>query len=176
MNIMLDLETLGKNSQSVIIAIGAVAFNPESDFIDTNHFYTVVDPQSCVDHGLKLDVSTVMWWMKQSDEARAAVTREGESLPKALIAFTRWLDTVCQGRDVMLWGNGSAFDNVILANAYDACHIRRPWNYYNDMCFRTVRNQYPHVQVERQGTHHKALDDALTQARHLQAIYKEMQK
>jgi exodeoxyribonuclease VIII len=75
-----------------------------------------------------------------------------------------------------VWGNGATFDNVILANAYDACRIRRPWKYYADMCFRTVRNQYPHVQVKRQGTHHNALDDALTQAHHLQAIYKEMQK
>ena len=58
-NVMVDLETLGNGSESVIISIGAVEFDPETGELG-REFYKVVDAQSCVDAGLKIDASTVM--------------------------------------------------------------------------------------------------------------------
>lgn len=72
-NIMLDLETLGNRSGAVIVAIGAVEFHG-GEII--KEFYQRVDAESCVALGLKMDVSTVMWWLGQM-RRQAARGRRG---------------------------------------------------------------------------------------------------
>jgi exodeoxyribonuclease VIII len=46
----------------------------------------------------------------------------------------------------------------------------QPWRHWNDRCYRTVKSLYPDVKLERVGTHHNAVDDAESQARHLIAM------
>lgn len=164
-HVMVDLETLGNNSSSVIISIGAVAFDLDKNETFTDTFYSVIDPQSCVDVGLKMDVSTVMWWMKQSDGARKAFEKTGSPLNEVLLEFANWYP-----KGAKFWGNGATFDNVILSNAYAACKIKKPWGYTDDSCYRTVKALYPDVKVERVGVYHNAADDAVTQAKHLVAM------
>ena len=159
-NVMVDLETLGKNSHSVIISIGAVEF-------DTMHqklgrvFHMVVDAQSCVDAGLEIDASTVMWWLQQSQEAREVFKAKGEPLTEVLRQFAAWYP-----KGAPLWGNGATFDNVILSNAYDATDLKQPWSYTKDRCYRTLKNLMPTVKQENVGVAHNALDDARYQALH----------
>ena len=159
-NIMLDLETMGTESNAAIIAIGAVRFNEIS--IAQDRFYRVIDLESSMGAGLVTDASTIMWWMKQDDAARKEFFNGGVSLPQALIDFSHWL---CP--DPIIWGNGATADNVWLSNAYKACDIEKPWKYWADRCYRTIAARYPDIPKERIGTYHKAVDDAETQALHL---------
>ena len=69
--VMLDLETMGNNSNSAIIAIGAVAFSLDSGVYDK--FYANVHLQTSLDAGLKVDGSTVEWWLTQSENARESI-------------------------------------------------------------------------------------------------------
>ena len=161
--IMIDLETLGNKPGSVIVAIGAVKFSGGEI---TSSFYERVDPESCVAAGLQMDSSTVMWWLQQADAARLEITKPGKALREVLEAFAAWI-----GRDdAVVWGNGAAFDNVVLAAAYDRAGMDRPWKFWNDRCYRTLKSLHPEVPMDRAGTHHNALDDAESQARHLMAI------
>lgn len=164
MNVMVDLETLGTANNSVIISMGAVAFDNEGNTLST--FYRRIDPQSCVDAGLKVDVSTVMWWMKQSDAARAAFNEKGVPLQIALEEFYLWFP-----EDACLWGNGATFDNVLLTNAYKALGMKTPWPYWGDRCYRTVKALYPEIAAGPfEGAAHNALDDARHQTKHLLKI------
>lgn len=162
--VMLDLETLGTKPGSVILAIGATKFSVEKGIIDT--FYVRVDAKSCVALGLKMDPETVMWWLRQEDAARLEITKPGEHICRALQKFSEWLH---QGGDddMEIWGNGAAFDNVLLADAYALAELTRPWKFWNDRCYRTVKSLRPDIAMPRSGTHHNALDDAKTQALHL---------
>ena len=166
--VMLDLETMGTGSNAAIIAIGAVRFDTGTQET-TDEFYEVVDLQSCVDFGLEIDPSTVMWWMRQSDEARKEFERRGEPLHVVLLNFEAWL-----GEDAVVWGNGAAFDNTILANAYRKCAIKQPWMFWDDRCYRTMKCLYPEVPFVRLGDHHNAVDDARSQAEHLMRIIQAM--
>lgn len=161
---MLDLETLGTKPGSVIVAIGAVKFG-QGKILQT--FYERVDAESCVDCGLKIDASTVMWWLKQSEEARMEICKDGEPLSMVLDMFGDWLG----GQDTEIWGNGANFDNNLLAAAYDITGIPLPWKFSNDRCYRTVKNLHPEILIPRTGTHHNALDDATSQAMHLMDIF-----
>lgn len=161
MNVMVDLETLGNGSSAVIVSIGACKFDVLTG-ISEDTFYTVVHPQSCVSTGMEMDASTVVWWMSQSEEARK-VFSDSSAVPiqDALSSFSAWYP-----QDAALWGNGASFDNTILANAYRLTGQRPPWKFWNDRCYRTLKNMMPLVQHEREGTHHNALDDAVFQAGH----------
>ena len=160
---MLDLETLGHKPGSVIVAIGAVKFG-NGEILDS--FYERVDAESCVNLGLRIDASTVLWWMKQNEAARKEITRPGGKLPEVLMRFASWVDDM----DAEVWGNGAGFDNVLLSDAYDRAHMQRPWKYTNDRCYRTVKNLRRDVPIASLGTHHNALDDAKSQAMHLMTL------
>jgi exodeoxyribonuclease VIII len=160
-----DIESLGKSNNAVILAIGAVEFDKTGL---GRTFYMIIDPQSCVDAGLKMDVSTVMWWMQQSEEGRAAFKKPGVSLEAVLSEFTDWFPS-----GSTLWGNGATFDNAILSNAYRAVGFEQPWNFRNDRCYRTLKSLYPHIKMDHSGTHHNALDDAKSQALHAVRLLQE---
>lgn len=163
-NVMLDLETMGNGANAAIVAIGAVRFDRGAEPFDP--FYVIVDVNSCLDVGLQIDFSTVIWWIKQGDGAKEIFKETGVPLREALSRFTRWV-----GKDALVWGNGAAFDNAILSNAYRRCSMKQPWDYCNDRCYRTVKGLVPEIEIVRAGVHHCALDDAKNQARHLNRIF-----
>jgi DNA polymerase III epsilon subunit-like protein len=162
-NIMVDLETMGNGSTAAIVAIGAVKFSAKG--LGLEEFYEVIDLNSSVQAGLTIDPDTLMWWMKQSDEARKALTGKNVPLFKALKEFSRF---VGNSGEAKIWGNGASFDNPILANAYRAVNLEQPWRFWNDRCYRTVKSLLGNgIPMERVGDHHNALDDAKSQALHL---------
>lgn len=170
-SVMLDLETMGNGNTAAIVAIGAFKFdlhNPQNpaDIEDGQRFYANVSLKSAMGAGLKADPDTIMWWMGQDAAARASLTANPMSLEGALHAFSLFM-----AGGNFLWGNGATFDNVILRSAFDALGMKTPWHYTKDMCYRTFKNMYGKaVPFVRQGVAHNALDDAITQALHLQKI------
>ncbi len=161
--VMVDLETLGKRPGSIIFALGAVKFGEGKILAE---FYERIDPESCERLGLKMDVDTVLWWMKQSDAARAEVLLPGRPLTEVLTEFSTWVGDL----EAEMWGNGATFDNSLLVAAYECIPLPLPWKFPNDRCFRTVRSLHPERPFLRTGTRHNALDDARNQALHLMAL------
>ena len=170
-NIMIDLETMGQGPRSAIAAIGAVAFDPYGQGLGRT-LYHRVDLRTSVAAGLVIDADTVVWWMKQSDAARAELTSEDNVPLHYALSDLREMIT---GPDLdydstIVWANGASFDFPILAEAYRAVGFRQPWKFFNERDWRTVRKIGPSVDFERTGTHHNALDDACHQALHLQRV------
>jgi len=164
-NIMIDLESMGKNSFAAIISIGAVKFNPDTMEI-TDSFYENVSLKSSLDLGLKVDAETVEWWLQQDKKAQNILSEKAPlKIAEALNMFSYWI-----GENPIVWGNGAGFDNVILSNAFELAQIDKPWKYYNDRCYRTMKEQFPNVKTIGFGIRHYALDDAKAQANHLMKI------
>jgi hypothetical protein len=163
-DIMVDLETMGTGPDAAIIAIGAVAFDTKGLSNDT--FYEVVNLQSSVDLGGVIDSDTVLWWLQQLPEAREEFLKPGIHISRALMRFSEWFE---DRSGTNIWGNGAAFDNVILRSAYTRAGIEAPWKFYQDRCFRTIKAMNPLVDTSSwaQGVAHNALSDALWQACYL---------
>ena len=170
-NVMLDLETMGTRPGSVIVSVGAIEFDPKSAQLGRT-FYNTCSIQSAVDVGLAMDPETVTWWLSQSEDARKELTKAKGDLKSVLTSFAHWVFHC--GKDVKLWGNGSDFDNALLAEAYRRIDQPIPWKFWNNRCYRTMKSLFPGVKLEREGTHHNALDDAIYQAKHLQLINREI--
>lgn len=171
--IMCDLETMGTQPGAPVTAIGAVRFEFHDDMKAMEPFYQQITLESCMEIGMRPSADTILWWLKQSDAARKQFEDPAAvALPIALDAFTDWLGD----RPDFIWGNSARFDCGLLEKAYLMCGKVVPWRHWKEQCYRTMKALPGAEQVKlvRRGVHHNALDDAISQAHHLRAIWKEL--
>ncbi len=181
-HVMVDLETMGKKHNAPIVAIGAVVFDPATGSIGES-FYKVVCLESFVNWGAVIDPSTVIWWLKQSSEARSAIVND-DAIPllDALLQFREFIsDNVAGGsKKAQVWGNGASFDNSILRSSYDCIAEDYPWEYWNDRDVRTMVELGqaisfdPKTTIPFERARHNALADAIHQARYVSAIWQRI--
>lgn len=183
-NVMLDLETMGKGHHAAIVTIGAVFFDPMTGELGAE-FEAHIDLNDSARFG-EMDPDTVLWWLGQSDDARAALKPSGKSqrLDDALWGLYEWMVNGSEGNNgnLKVWGNGASFDNVIMRNACRQTRVPPAWSYRNDRDVRTVVDMGRHLLgfdpkkgMPFEGVAHRALDDAKHQARYVSAIYQRMQ-
>lgn len=167
---MLDLETLSLANNAMILSIGAVKFDADQ-IID--RFHVGILPEVNPRYSLHIDFGTVMWWF---DPAHDAARRAIWELPKvdlfaALDSLDLWMKQTPDHQRGSLWGNGAIFDIVKINSACDAVKLDHPVTYKREECYRTMKNRCPDVEFEQLGAAaHVALDDAESQAVHLQRI------
>lgn len=174
-DMMVDLETLGTKTGSPVLSIGACRFDTASDtFAVIDDFYVEIDLQSSLDLGMRPSADTIKWWMRQSTMAQTIFSMPGQlKVADALGQFIEYMGA----RPDKLWGNSNRFDLGLLETAYTLIGHDAPWRHWLERDYRTVKNlaKAQDVVLERSGTHHNALDDAVTQSRHLHAIFKALQ-
>ncbi len=193
-HIMLDLETMGTTPGSAITQIGAVVFDPATEKFGAT-FYRRICLRSCVEIGMTMDPDTVIWWLKQSDAARAEFAKPSIHIAVALRDFKSFLVNHLDG-DVSpcIWGNGAGFDNILLADAYRLYGYGSVWPHYADRCFRTLKSEFSGIAKpatrtlaeyadaglicdgEFVATAHNALWDAITQAHWAMHILKSLRE
>lgn len=166
--VAIDLETLSTSPAAVMLSIGAVAVCESTGTRLQFYAATSVDSQP----GRKTDASTLIWWDKQSTEARKALdyahSEDCPPLSQALDQLTDWLGKLGETHDVYVWGNGADFDIGILSHAYKEISNFVPWDFRKVRDMRTLYDLTLRfgltISVPRVGTHHNALDDAQFQA------------
>lgn len=173
MHVMLDLETMDTATSAIVVSIGAVKFDPAHKEPGRElHVRLSLDPQAA--KGRTISPSTMVWWMKQTDSARSVFDDESAFGPPTMQVSEAIaeLEEFCRDAEGV-WGNGSDFDNAIIASLCKSFGLALPWKYSKNRCFRTMKSLPPpktFVKPEFGGERHNALDDAVYQARYLQAI------
>lgn len=175
LHVMLDLETMGIEPDSAIVAIGAVKFNPWADTVGTlgdpddtqyQHFFCTVDLSSCIDNGLHVSGSTVDWWIQQEKAAQESLfAKPRYDLLTALSQFWVWYGQA----SLPTWSNGASFDCVLLTSAYRKMHGFAPFKFWDHRCYRTMKALI-NVPFDEPSIKHHALEDAKAQAVHLQKL------
>ncbi|MBS9442451.1 3'-5' exonuclease [Photorhabdus heterorhabditis] len=178
-NLMIDLETMGNTPNSPIISIGAVFFEPSTGDLGASTSINI-SLESSMQRGAAPDASTIMWWMQQSEQARASVSEATKPLNEALLEFRQFINTNVNSKYLQVWGNGASFDCVILRNSYGLCGLTIPWVWWNDRDVRTIVEMGkaigfdPKRDMPFDGIRHNALDDAIHQAKYVSAIYQAL--
>lgn len=143
MEVMIDLETLGTDYNSVVLIIAGIKFDrntypaPKLSKMDT--FYRRIDIDSCKDIGLTTDPSTTRWWFEQSQDIReeamgsADLTNPRVHIRTALLDFKTWL-----GNSSIVWSHGATFDCVILQHLFKLCNFSPPWPFWLSRDTRTL--------------------------------------
>lgn len=165
-HVMIDLETYGVVPGCPVLAIGAIVFMNDDRGLLPSYTYYGVARANQDEWNLFPEKNTIDWWSQQTEDARKVFTDPAAmELPALLAEFSEWLP-----KDAIIWGNGAGFDCPILARAYHAVGLPLPWKFYNERCYRTIKSLAPSVSISRSGTHHNALDDAVSQAEHLRML------
>lgn len=169
-DVMLDIETLGNGPGCVILAIGAVYFDPKRGNLG-NTFYSAISIHDSMGWDFRIDVDTLNWWVKEQGEAFLNVFTETVSAPKiatVLEEFDYYLQEYGPKSEVRVWGNGADFDNAIVQYAYRRLDLRVPWKYTNNRCYRTLARMMGRPEKKAA---HNALEDAKAQALRLCQLY-----
>jgi hypothetical protein len=173
---MVDLETLGTKSNSIIVSIGAVQFDIETGEI-FEKFYTEINPKDCEKVGLKYSQATIDWWLKTNPDEYLKICNRGEPLLVALSYFRGWFGNLNLS-PVYVWGNSNRFDLGLLENALNAIGMESFWSFRYELDVRTLVWFHPEIKEAEAtvGMEHNALDDCIYQINYCSKIYQLIKK
>lgn len=174
-NLMFDIETTGTKAGCCVLQIAAVPFN--NSFGKNSHpiFESIINWQSCKDAGLVDEPDTLAWWQNNNANTVSKVfsgTKSIRTVFEDLYLYCKSLEAV-----IHPWGNAASFDLVILRYVFDLLNIPVPWDFRNEMCFRTLKNLFPLSETEkpvRFGPAHDAFHDAMYQVRVANTIFNKL--
>jgi exodeoxyribonuclease VIII len=173
-HVMLDIETLGTRSGSVITSIGAIVFCPHNgpSQASNSRFYQTIDVNSSLKAGLTIDGSTLKWWLKHDPATMNKMFVDTISLEKALDMFSSFLNQN-GGKDLYMWGRSPRFDEGKIQDAYEAIGAEIPWDFRREMCVRTIMELTPGVweTTPSMGDAHDPIVDALKQIEAVRRAY-----
>lgn len=180
MDIMIDLETLSVEPNAVVLSIGTCEFDANGNIGAQNHMILVPTIDEQIALGRSVNGETVAWWMRQGAMAKLLFSQQlggisygsvSSALDDLDASFAKLRSRYPSGIPGV-WGNGAGFDNVILETLYRQFNRHPPWRFCDNRCFRTLRALAPHIPYKREGVEHNALDDAISQAKHAQKVFR----
>lgn len=158
---VLDIETLGTRPGCAFMSVGAVRV--EGLKVKAS-FERVIDLQTCLDAGLRIEAGTVMWWMMRPRSARMAWAGPGVERWPLRLVLEQFAEFV-EGSQV--WGCSPSFDCAILAAGYKALGMRVPWFFFEERDVRTARALFRIDKAAEGKAAHTALADAMREAKEL---------
>lgn len=170
--VMVDIEALDSNAETAaLVSLGAVKFDFDTGLLGDT-FYAEVSlagMKQQLARGRTMSLDTMIWWTQQSEDACKVFHPNDikQDITQVLLEFSQFVG-ICP-----VWGNGVDYDNICLISLYKTFSMKCPLWYSRNRCFRTFKAVFGNrAKLEREGTHHNARDDAITQAKHLLAMYK----
>lgn len=160
-HLMIDLETLNNTPTSALLSIGAAAFNPQEQKIIDTHEWFILEISGTV------SMDTLLWWLSQKPEAigKLVVGLKGENAIPIDMALRQLAAFANNHKCKEVWSHGGSFDLPIIRYHSDRHHIPMPWKYWDERCTRTLYPFKGKPTIQREGTHHSAMDDAVHQAK-----------
>lgn len=178
-NIMVDIETLGTKSNSVILSIGAVQFDITTSKTSKT-FYQVLDLNETLKNSeFKIDASTLIWWINQNKKAKEVFENKNRIHPlDGINNLKNWISEINTYDDIKIWGNSNRFDLGLLENYFTYYGFETPWSYKNERDIRTLVALAPEIKNNHKwiGTSHNALDDCYNQIAYCSKIWKKLKK
>lgn len=139
--LFLDIESLGVESNSIILSIGALYISdtepkPYTDLLDKSIFIKLNAKEQIESFGRTASKDTIKWWSEQSELARNTnykPSKDDWGVVEALTTFTKWVDSIST-KDDLCWIRGS-LDQVCLDSLYRAADLAPPiaYNKYRDI-------------------------------------------
>lgn len=169
-DIMVDIETLGTKINSTIFQIAAAVFN-----IETGEIFETFDKVADISlDNIKVDGSTLKWWLNTDMHLLHKLLSKGEKPPYVLLLdFLEFLSKY-KNDEVYLWGNGIIFDNAMIKYQAEEFGMSYPIKYKNDRDVRTLleltslvtnipENEIKNMFDKNDLIKHNALDDVKRQ-------------
>ena len=169
MDLMVDIETLGTELDSVVQSVGLVMFEPTSGKIgETLHIKFDIKDQ-VKNHKRVIYPSTLLWWLGQNIDT---FKKSLDGKAKFIWGVVKIITFIQVQKPVRLWGNSASFDLGILAHMIKSSSLELPWMFWQECCYRTIKathNDLVPTTISNPDAH-DALSDAVFQAKRLSEI------
>lgn len=145
-DVMVDIETLGRGKENPILQIGAIAFD-----IETGKHLLSFQRYVKLSNSEVINGETLAWWLKTDKELIAELVSKGTKGEKEVMKdFLTWIEGLpfwteshtLSKKDIYLWGNGILFDNKIIQGKCELYDLEYPIHYRNDRDVRTLVELY----------------------------------
>lgn len=181
-DIVIDTETLGTKEDSVIVAIGAVAFDPKGDevgtFIAEKEWLLDIDQAN-----RKIYPDTLKWWLSPSRDVARKMSFDVKKGVRLGLALKQLEDFIRLHKADKVWACSPSFDMTILENAYQQHNVEFPVKFWNWADIRTLEHFIYGKNTRKKGginwvtggVSHTVLIDCYMEARLVQNCYKMLQ-
>lgn len=169
-DVMIDIETLGNGKCAAIVQIGACYFDRATGALGKT-FKANVDARTQPE--ADFDADTIYWWLSQSREAIESITAD----PKfsLSIVLNDLNDFLADAKAI--WSHAT-FDFVIITEAFRRLGIKQKFHYRTCRDIRTLVDlaaiDTANVEIQRVGTHHDGLDDAIHQVKYCVLAFQKL--
>ena len=166
--VSLDIETLGTNSDAVVLSIGACTVTPDGV---QKVFYSRVNIQQQIDLGRTITESTLRFWFEQDRSVQQSTfgVGDGPSIREVVGKFYAWLKS---HEFPPVYCKGPQFDAAILDSLADSAKVERSVHYRKWRDIRTLEEiitwaGHEALLIDTKGRvesgYHDALADAVAQ-------------
>lgn len=170
---MLDLETLGRDADAVVMQIGLCRFDIWTGEVDPEGFEVNIDINDSLRRGFRADGSTIEWWLRQDTAAQYAVVADPKyPVKKALKMASEYV-----GDCKLLWSH--TFDITILSYHFRKVNLKLPVHYRNHRDIRTLMclagwSKFDYETFGMPCLRHTALADCKNQIRYAHECFKRI--
>lgn len=131
--VFIDLETLGRGPDALIISCGIAVLEGEN--ITATELFPSIGQQLA--KGRKIEYETVKWWITEQPPSYPFVYPDGKRL--MLGGFCGKILDLAKGAD-WICSNSPTFDLAIIRHLFSSCAFSEPWPFWKEEDFRTVKN------------------------------------
>lgn len=149
-NVMVDIETVGRRPNGLIVSIGAVFFSTRREDYENgtvlsgrpeHEFHAVLSlPALDVESRFVKEEATLEWWKNQGDawsRLEAKMRESAHDTESLMAAFSAWLTPFCaKGCNVV--GNSPSFDLVLIENACKVTGVKYPVGHRDESDYRML--------------------------------------
>lgn len=178
-----DVETLGKKTDSVMLSMACIYFNPNTkpDHIHLKNtaFFSKFSVQDQVTRlNRKMDKSTLDWWSNQSQNAKTQsfIPHPSDTtIEQGIQSFQSWVDSFNPTKNTPVFARGN-LDQLILDSFHDQLNIPPVFPHYKwrdvrtaiDLIFNTTtgycKTNHPTFNPDIHITKHNPIDDCVFDA------------
>jgi hypothetical protein len=149
-NVMVDIETVGRRPNGLIVSIGAVFFSTRREDYENgtfisglpeHEFHAVLSlPALEEESRFVKEEATLEWWKNQGDawsRLEAKMRQSTHDVQSLMAAFAAWLAPFCE-RGCNVIGNSPSFDLVMIENACKITGVKYPVGHRDESDYRML--------------------------------------
>lgn len=170
-NIVVDIETLATEHNAAVIDIAAVALYEVEGL--NRYFNVKIEPSQYLGHAaFSSNNATRDFHEKQNPGYLQECEDQGLTIQEAALALFAFMQSYNDVFELHCWSQGKDFDFPILSNFMKVAELDVPWNYGKVHCLRDLVWLNPKCRIHPApgSVKHKALDDAVFEARQLHEV------
>lgn len=176
-DLMIDIETTGKNPGCAIIQIAAVPFNINTGEISENTFCVSINLEGQILNGLNVDEETINWWKVTNEDLFKKLSFNNNDCIEVAKLFESYFRSIEDYSNVRVWGNSARFDIGILYGWYKILNkdFKPFWNTWKERDVRTLSSLDEKIKMNTvfEGEKHNAIDDCKHQIKYCREIVKK---